>query len=186
MLVHDFSPANGENIDDPDPIFHLPGLFWLVRIGDNTLQFDGDDRRTAALRIHDQLLFDRFQAFGPGNQATHMMLNTIYQQQPGRPTIVTPLTNDPLSPFNWAGTIFTATAHGTFSARYDDGTFAVTGTIDSAVAVEGTPGHMGHERNGVFALGGQQRVHTLRDWRHVNHAARLPVEAARRRSFSTR
>jgi len=62
----------------------------------------------------------------------------------------------------------------------------VTGTMDSAVAVEGTPGHMGHERNGVFALGGQHSVQALRDWRHVNHAARLPVEAARRLSFSTR
>jgi len=45
---------------------------------------------------------------GPGNQATQMTIDATYQQQPGRPTVVTPLTSDPTSPYNWAGTIFTA------------------------------------------------------------------------------
>ena len=52
----------------------------------------------------------------------------------GKRTKVVPLTSDPLSPNNWAGTIWGATAKGTFSATYDDGSFSVTGTMDSAVA----------------------------------------------------
>ena len=158
-----------------------------MRLPDENLQFDSDDQHTAVLRVNDQLLFDRFQIFGPGNEAMHITFETTYQRQPGSPVIVSPQTNDPTSPNNWAGTIWLATAHGTFSAQYDDGTFSVTGTMDSALSVEGTPGHlghMGHERNGVFAFGRQQRVHALREWRHVHHAALLPVEAERRRSLA--
>jgi hypothetical protein len=89
-----------------------------------------------------------------------------------------------MSPYKWAGTIWTATAHGTFSARYDDGSFSVTGTMDSALAQEGTPGHMGHERNGVFAVGGHQGVHALLEWPHMNRAQpRLRLEAGGRHSF---
>ena len=114
----------------------------------------------------------------------HITFDTTYQQQPGPPHIVVPLTNDPLSPFNWAGTIFTAAAHGTFSAQYDDGTFSVTGTIDSALAIERRPGHMGHERNGVFAFGGQQGVQALHERRHMHHAqAGLRLVARGRSSF---
>ena len=126
-----------------------------MRLDDDNLKFDGPDGRTALLTINHLLEFDRFQVMGPGNQAAHLTLHTTYRQQPGRPTIITPLTDDPLSPNNWAGTIFTADARGTFSVRYDDGTFSVTGTIDSTLATEGTPGHTGHERNGVFAFGRQ-------------------------------
>jgi hypothetical protein len=122
-----------------------------VRLGEDNLQFDGEEGSTAVLRIKNLLEFDRFQVFGPGNEATHLSLVTTYRRLPGKPTRVVPLTNDPLSPYNWAGTIWEATAKGTFSAAYDDGTFSVTGTMDSAVATEGTPGHIGRERNGVFA-----------------------------------
>jgi hypothetical protein len=145
--VHDFSPGNGENIDNPDPVFHLPGLFWLVRLDDDAFIVEGN---TAVLNVSNLLEFDRFQLFGPGNVATHLSFNTTYVKS-GAPTHVVPLTHDPLSPFNWAGEIWNATAKGTFSARYDDGSFSVTGTMDSALMVEGSPGHMGNERNGVFA-----------------------------------
>ena len=180
MQVHDFSPSNGENIDDPDPIFHLPGLFWLVRVNDEDLQFGGDEQRTAVFKVRNQLLFDRFQFMGPGNVPMHITFDTTYQQQPGPPHIVVPSTNDPLSPFNWAGTIFTAAAHGTFSAVYDDGTFSVTGTMDSTLApFEGTTlGHMGHERNGVFALGGQQGASPSR---MAPHASRAVASSTRRK-----
>ncbi len=148
--MHDFSPANGENVDDPDPIFHLPGLFWLERIDDDDFQFAGDNGRAAVLKVRNILVFDRFQVMGPGNEATHLTFDTTYRVVPGKPTKIVPLTNDPMSPNNWAGTIWQATAKGSFSAAYDDGTFSVTGTMDSALAQEGTPGHYGHERNGVF------------------------------------
>jgi hypothetical protein len=68
---------------------------------------------------------------------------------------------DPTGVFNWAGEMWEATATGSFSAQYDDSpvnvpelgmvrNFSVTGTMDSARATEGAPGHMGHERNGIF------------------------------------
>jgi hypothetical protein len=144
-----------------------------VRLPDESLQFDNADQHTAVLRVNDQLLFDRFQAFGPGNVPTHVTFNTTYQRQPRSPVIVSPQTNDPTNPNNWAGTIWPATARGTFTAQYDDGTFSVTGTMDSALSTEGTPGHlghMGHERNGIFAVGRQQGAQALHAWRHVHHA----------------
>ena len=144
--VHDISPGNGENIDDPDPIFHLPGLFWLVRLDDDDFEVEGN---TAVLNVRNLLEFDRFQFFGPGNVPMHLTFDTTYVKS-GKPTHVVPLTSDPLSPFNWAGEMWNATAKGSFSARYDDGSWWVTGTMDSALMVEGSPGHMGHERNGSF------------------------------------
>jgi hypothetical protein len=125
-------------------------LFWLVRIGEENFQFSGEDNRTGVLKINNLLEFDRFQIMGPGSVATHLTFDTTYKMLPGKPTFVVPLSNDPTSPYNWAGTIWEATAKGTFSASYDDGTFSVTGTMDSALATEITPGHMGLERNGIF------------------------------------
>lgn len=107
------------------------------------------------LRVENLLEFDRFQIFGPGNVPAHLSLETRYAKAPGGPAIIVPLTDDPLSPFNWAGVMWNASAKGTFSIQYDDGTFSVTGTMDSALAAEaiqgGAQGHMGRERNGVFA-----------------------------------
>jgi hypothetical protein len=122
----------------------------MVRIGDENLEFEGENNRTAVLRIKNLLEFDRFQIMGPGNEAVHMTFDTTYKMLPGKPTLVVPLSNDPMSGYNWAGSIWEATAKGTFSASYDDGTFSVTGTMDSALATEITPGHMGLERNGIF------------------------------------
>ena len=127
-----------------------------MRIGDENFQFKGEDETTAVLKIHHLLEFDRFQIMGPGNERMHLNFDTTYRRLPGAPTIVVPLSDDPMSAYNWAGTIWTATAKGTFSARYDDGTFSVKGTMDSASASPLLPwqglsqGHMGHERNGVF------------------------------------
>lgn len=148
LQVHDFSPGNGENIHDPDPIFHLPGLFWLVRLDDGDFVVTGN---VAVLNVSNLVEFDRFQAFGPGNVPMHLSFDTTYVKS-GAPTIIVPRTNDPLSPFNWAGEMWNATAKGSFSASYDDKSWSVTGTMDSALMVEGAPGHMGHERNGAFAL----------------------------------
>ena len=153
--LHDFSPGNGENIDDPDPVFHLPGLFWLVRLDENAFQEESEDGSSRVLRVENLLEFDRFQLFGPGNVPVHLTFETTYTKVPGSPAIIVPLTHDPLSPFNWAGEMWNATAKGTFSIRYVDGTFSVAGSMDSAMAAEaiqgGARGHMGHERNGVFA-----------------------------------
>ena len=86
---------------------------------------------------------------------THLNLQTTYTREPGKPTVITPQTTDPLSPFNWAGKVWSGSASTTFSASYDDGSWSVTGTAEWApsLPIEGTTtGHIIHERNGVFAL----------------------------------
>lgn len=125
-----------------------------MRLDDDAFEEEGEDGATRVLKVNNLLEFDRFQAFGPGSVPTHLTFETTYAREPGEPTIIVPLTGDPMSAFNWAGEMWEATAKGSFSARYDDGSFSVTGTFDSALAVEATQGgargHMGHERNGVF------------------------------------
>lgn len=148
-----------------------------MRLGDENLQFG--EKGVAVLRVKHLLEFDRFQVMGPGTEATHLTLDTVYQARPGRPTRIVPLTSDPLSPNNWAGTIWDATAKGTFSVTYDDGTFSVTGTMDSALATEGTPGHMGFERNGVFTSDPQ-------DQPIVHHHAGPVAGTTHRLQFVTR
>lgn len=135
-----------------------------MQIGEENFQFEDDDSGTAVLKIENLLEFDRFQIMGPGNERMHLTFDSKYTKQPGKPTRIVPrpdpdpktFNGDPTGIFNWAGVIWEATAKGTFSARYDDGSFSVTGTMDSAVASpllpwQGTAqGHMGHERNGIF------------------------------------
>ena len=147
-------PHHGaENV--PDPVFHLPGLFWLVRLDDDAFQKRGEDGSVRVLHVDRLLEFDRFQLLGPGNVPVHLTFDTTYRITSKVPTLITPLSSDPLSAFNWSGKMWNASAKGRFSFSYDDGSFAVEGTMDSAVAGEstlgGALGHMGHERNGVFA-----------------------------------
>lgn len=108
------------------------------------------------LKIDDLVEVDRFQIMGPGNVPMHLSFDTTYRRLPGKPTKVVPLSSDPTTGYDWAGTIWSATAKGKFSASSDDGTFSVSGTMDSAAASPLLPwqglstGHMGHERNGAF------------------------------------
>jgi hypothetical protein len=127
-----------------------------VRLDDDAFQ-QSDDGHSGVLRVENLLEFDRFQFVGPGNVRTHLTFETTYTKH-GNPTILLPrpdppgpFNGDPTNIFNWAGEMWDASARGTFFARYDDGSFSVRGTMDSAVAVEGAQGHMGDERNGVFA-----------------------------------
>ena len=68
------------------------------------------------------------------------------QASPGTARQIVPSTDDPLSPLNWAGTMWDATNSGSFSLAYDDGTFSASGTFSSS----GNFGEMGMERNGLF------------------------------------
>lgn len=94
---------------------------------------------------------DRFQFLGPGNVPAHLSFQITYSNT-GRPRRIFPQTNDPLSPFNWAGTVWDATAKGSFSFRYDDGSYSAQGTTDSALPTHQLIqyGTMGRERNGFF------------------------------------
>lgn len=64
----------------------------------------------------------------------------------GMPRRIAPTSADPLSPFSWAGEMWTATNSGTFSVAYNDGTFSAQGSFASS----GNFGEMGRERNGSF------------------------------------
>lgn len=69
-----------------------------------------------------------------------------YTKTPGTARRIRPSSRDPLSPLNWAGTMWDATNSGSFSVAYDDGTFSASGTFGSS----GNFGEMGTERNGFF------------------------------------
>ena len=115
-------------------MFHLPGLFWLVRLSDDEWEQENDN--TWKLHIERLLEFD-----------------TTYTRTPGAPTIITPTSTDPLSPNNWAGVVWPATASSRFRASYVDGSRSFSGTMAWApsLQIEGnTVGHIIHERNGVF------------------------------------
>jgi len=139
---------------DPDPVFHLPGLFWLIRITDNQFQQGGTGNAGNdqwVLDIKNLLEFDRFQIMGPGNVRTRLNLHTTYTKLPGPAQHVTP-NGDPTGPNNWAGDVWGMDAKTTFSFAYEDGSFSVKGSADNANSVEGViPGHYIHEQNGVFA-----------------------------------
>jgi len=59
---------------------------------------------------------------------------------------IRPTSQDPLSPFHWAGEMSDATNSGTFSLSYVDGSFSASGSFSSS----GNFGEMGTERNGSF------------------------------------
>jgi hypothetical protein len=71
----------------------------------------------------------------------------VTYQKSGEPRIVRPTSDDPLSPFNWAGKMSMATNSGTFSVSYNDGSFAAQGSFSSGTS---NFGEMGTERNGSF------------------------------------
>jgi hypothetical protein len=120
----------------------------MVRLGDD--QWEQVDENTWRFSIKNLQETDRFQLLGPGNVPMHLDLETTYTRTPGMPTIIAPQTLDPMSPFNWAGVVWEGSAKSTFTARNDDGSWSVSGTMDFAHSQEGTIGHIIHERNGVF------------------------------------
>lgn len=127
----------------------------MVRIDDDQFKLD-EDGRSATLDVENVLEFDRFQFLGPGNVPSHLTFHIGYQRGGGPPTVIRPTSTDPLSQFNWAGVMWNASATGTFSVAYDDGSFSATGTLDSAstqttYGIVLPFGHFGYEANGVFA-----------------------------------
>ena len=139
--MHDFSP------------WQLPnGLFWTVKVDDSAVQINGD---TVTIHLVDVPVVDAF-SFPPPPQAVpgispiqlvsaKLSFDIVYRKGDNRRQI-RPTSHDPLSPFNWAGTMWDSSNSGTFSLRYDDGSFAASGSFDST----GNFGEMGFERNGLF------------------------------------
>jgi hypothetical protein len=141
--LHDFSP------------YLLPnGLFWTVKVPNNALTINADG--SVSLHLVDVPVDDAF-TFPPPAQAVpgispiqlipaKLSLDITYLKG-GNRRQVRPTSHDPLSPLNWAGTMWDSTNSGRFSLSYDDGSFSASGNFTSA----GNFGEMGFERNGVFA-----------------------------------
>lgn len=139
--MHDFSPWTLPN-----------GLFWTVKVDDDAVQINGD---TLTIHLVNVPVVDAF-SFPPPPQAVpgispiqlipaKVSFDITYKRT-GNPRRVRRTSHDPLSPFNWAGTMWDATNSGTFSLSYDDESFSASGSFDSS----GNFGEMGFERNGVF------------------------------------
>jgi hypothetical protein len=123
-------------------------VFWLVRIPNDDVKVTDHQ---VTINVSELPLVDRFQFLGPGNVPVHLSFQITYSRTQG-PRIIYPQTNDPLSQFNWAGTVWDAAATGSFSFRYDDGTYSARGNTDSALPTHQLEqyGTMGNERNGFF------------------------------------
>jgi len=139
--LHDFSPWTLPN-----------GLFWIVKVDPSTVKIDSD---TVTIHLVDVPVVDAF-SFPPPPQAVpgispfqlipaKLSLDIIYKRAGNRHR-VRPTSHDPISPFNWAGTMWDSSNSGTFSLSYDDGSFSASGSFDST----NNFGEMGFERNGVF------------------------------------
>jgi hypothetical protein len=129
--VHDFNPG-----------IRPSGLFWIVQVPDAALQIRGN---SVTVRLKDVEVSDNFFFLGPGNVQSSVSFEITYTRS-GAPRHVRPASSDPTSPFNWAGEMWTATALGTFSVSYHDGSFSAQGNLDST----GLFAEMGTERNGFF------------------------------------
>ena len=139
--MHDFSPWTLPN-----------GLFWTVKVDESAVQINGD---TLTIHLVDVPVVDAF-SFPPPAQAVpgispiqlvpaKLTFDIVYTKA-GNRRQVRQGSQDPLSPFNWAGTMWDATNSGTFSLTYDDGSFSASGSFQS----NGNFGQMGFEKNGVF------------------------------------
>jgi len=136
--VHDFNPGISSN-----------GLFWLVQVPDDAVRITND---TLTVSLTDVAVVDQVQFPGGTGQnlgiagvPAKVSFNITYVKS-GTPRLVRPASADPLSPFAWAGEMWTATNSGRFSVAYNDGSFSAHGSFSSS----GNFGEMGMERNGFF------------------------------------
>jgi len=133
----------GTQVHDLNPGITPNGVFWIVQVPDDAVETSGD---TLTVHLKNVSLMDQFFfPDGPGKVPATVSFDITFTKS-GRPRRVRPTSSDPLSPFNWAGTMWTATNSGTFSMAYNDGSFSAQGSFSSA----GNFGEMGTERNGSF------------------------------------
>lgn len=136
--VHDFNPGITPN-----------GVFWIVEVPDDAVKI-GPDGETLTIHLVNVPVVDlgSFPA-GTGTTPATVSFDITYTKS-GAPRHVRPTSRDPLSPFNWAGEMWTATNSGTFSVKYNDNTFSAQGSFGSDFLPAGNFGEMGTERNGSF------------------------------------
>jgi len=136
--VHDFNPGITPN-----------GVFWIVEVPDDAVKISPDGE-TLTIHLENVPVVDQgsFPA-GTGTTPATVSFDITYTKS-GSPRHVRPISRDPLSPFNWAGEMWTATNSGTFSVAYNDKSFLAQGTFSSDFLPAGNFGEMGTERNGSF------------------------------------
>jgi hypothetical protein len=130
----------------------------MVEVPDDAVTITDD---TVTVSLKDVPVVDQFQfPFGAGNNLgiagspAKVSFDITYTKS-GMPRHVRSTSADPLSPFNWAGEMWTATNSGTFSIAYNDGSLLVlpgNGSFSSS----GNFGEMGTERNGSFVREGDR------------------------------
>lgn len=136
--VHDFNPGITPN-----------GVFWIAEVPDDAVKISPDGE-TLTIHLENVPVVDQgsFPA-GTGTTPATVSFDITYTKS-GSPRHVRPISRDPLSPFNWAGEMWTATNSGTFSVAYNDKSFSARGTFSSDFLPAGNFGEMGTERNGSF------------------------------------
>lgn len=136
--VHDFNPGITPN-----------GVFWIVEVPDDAVKISPDGE-TLTIHLENVPVVDQgsFPA-GTGTTPATVSFDITYTKS-GAPRHVRPTSRDPVSPFNWAGEMWTATNSGTFSVAYNDKSFSAQGTFSSDFLPAGNFGEMGTERNGSF------------------------------------
>jgi hypothetical protein len=173
--VHDFNPGITPN-----------GVFWIVEVPDDAVKISPDGE-TLTIHLENVPVVDQgsFPA-GTGTTPATVSLDITYTKS-GAPRQVRPISSDPLSPFNWAGEMWTATNSGTFSVAYNDKSFSARGAFNSDFLPAGNFGEMGTERNGSFveredaendAEVNTQEGQAQKDQVSAKAAARDPVGAA--------
>lgn len=139
--VHDFNPGITPN-----------GVFWIVEVPDDAVKISPDGE-TLTIHLENVGVVDQgsFPA-GTGTTPATVSFDITYTKS-GAPRHVHPTSHDPLSPFTWAGKMWTATNSGTFSVAYNDKSFSAQGSFSSDFLPAGNFGEMGTERNGAFVEG---------------------------------
>lgn len=132
--VHDFNPGITAN-----------GVFWIVQVPDDAVTISPDGQ-SLTIHLENVPVVDQgsFPA-GTGTTPATVSFDITYMKS-GSQRHVHPTSHDPLSPFTWAGEMWTATNSGTFSVQYNDKSFSASGSFSST----GNFGEMGTERNGSF------------------------------------
>ena len=120
-----------------------------MQVPDDAVKITGDTLTITLTnqKVQDTLAFPVPGVTNPGTVGFPAMVSvSVTYTKSGHPRDVRPTSKDPLSPFNWAGEMWTATNSGTFSVAYADGTFAAQGSFSSGANF----GEVGFERNGSF------------------------------------
>lgn len=136
--VHDFNPGITPN-----------GIFWIVEVTDDAVKISPDGETLTIHLVNVPVIDQGSFPAGTGSNPATVSFDVTYTKS-GLPRHVHPASDDPLSPFTWAGKMWTATNSGTFSVAYNDNSFSAKGSFSSDFLPAGNFGEMGTERNGSF------------------------------------